>query len=210
MKTAEQLVEVPARGMDNWANILDENILKANVSFAALFVMNYECLKDYIISQVKLFYSHDISFENGEIICTESESYKRQVKSLDRKIENASLKWFIESGAITQEDYNNYQKIRKRRNEITHELLKNLNIGFTEDDVQLFVILTGIYEKVDKWWINEIEIPTSADKIPEDYDRNAVCGGQAMVLSIINDIVLGNGGKKYKDILNILLKQDYN
>ena len=71
MKTAEQLVEVPARGMDNWANILDENILKANVSFAALFVMNYECLKDYIISQVKLFYSHDISFENGEIICTD-------------------------------------------------------------------------------------------------------------------------------------------
>lgn len=39
--------------MDNWANILDENILKTNVNFAALFVMNYECLKDYVISQVK-------------------------------------------------------------------------------------------------------------------------------------------------------------
>lgn len=38
--------------MDNWANILDENIIKTNVNFAALFVMNYECLKDYVISQV--------------------------------------------------------------------------------------------------------------------------------------------------------------
>lgn len=36
--------------MDNWANILDENIIKTNVNFAALFVMNYECLKDYVIS----------------------------------------------------------------------------------------------------------------------------------------------------------------
>ena len=28
--------------MDNWANILDKNIVKTNVNFAALFVMNYE------------------------------------------------------------------------------------------------------------------------------------------------------------------------
>lgn len=30
--------------MNNWVNILDENIIKTNVNFAALFVMNYECL----------------------------------------------------------------------------------------------------------------------------------------------------------------------
>lgn len=24
------------------------------------------------------------------------------------------------------------------------------------------------------WWINEIEIPTSADDIPEDYDRDGI------------------------------------
>lgn len=37
--------------MDNWKNILDESILKTNVCFAALFVMNYECLKEYIVDQ---------------------------------------------------------------------------------------------------------------------------------------------------------------
>ena len=193
--------------MDNWANILDENIVKTNVNFAALFVMNYECLKDYVISQVKGFYCDDLYFENDEAIYIESEAYKQEVRTLDKQLENASLKWFMESEAITQEDFDNYQKIRKRRNEITHELLKNLNIGFTEDDIKLFVTLTNLYEKIDRWWINEIEIPTSADEIPEDYDRDGVCGGQALVLSIINDIVLGNGGEKYKNILNELLKQ---
>ena len=193
--------------MKNWANILDENIVKTNVNFAALFVMNYECLKDYVISQVKGFYCDDLYFENDEAIYIESEAYKQEVRTLDKQLENASLKWFMESEAITQEDFDNYQKIRKRRNEITHELLKNLNIGFTEDDIKLFVTLTNLYEKIDRWWINEIEIPTSADEIPEDYDRDGVCGGQAIVLSIINDIVLGNGGEKYKNILNELLKQ---
>ena len=193
--------------MDNWANILDKNIVKTNVNFAALFVMNYECLKDYVISQVKGFYCDDLYFENDEAIYIESEAYKQEVRTLDKQLENASLKWFMESEAVTQEDFDNYQKIRKRRNEITHELLKNLNIGFTEDDIKLFVTLTNLYEKIDRWWINEIEIPTSADEIPEDYDRDGVCGGQAIVLSIINDIVLGNGEEKYKNILNELLKQ---
>lgn len=193
--------------MDNCANILDKNIVKTNVNFAALFVMNYECLKDYVISQVKGFYCDDLYFENDEAIYIESEAYKQEVRTLDKQLENASLKWFMESEAVTQEDFDNYQKIRKRRNEITHELLKNLNIGFTEDDIKLFVTLTNLYEKIDRWWINEIEIPTSADEIPEDYDRDGVCGGQAIVLSIINDIVLGNGGEKYKNILNELLKQ---
>ena len=193
--------------MDNWANILDENIVKTNVNFAALFVMNYECLKDSVISQAKGFYCDDLYFENDKAIYIESEAYKQEVRTLDKQLENASLKWFMESEAITQEDFDNYQKIRKRRNEITHELLKNLNIGFTEDDIKLFVTLTNLYEKIDRWWINEIEIPTSADEIPEDYDRDGVCGGQAIVLSIINDIVLGNGGEKYKNILNELLKQ---
>ena len=194
--------------MDNWINILYENTIKTNVNFAALFVMNYECLKDYVISQVKGFYWDDLYFENGEAIYIESEAYKQEVRTLDKQLENASLKWFMESEAITQEDFDNYQKIRKRRNEITHELLKNLNIGFTEDDIKLFVTLTNLYEKIDRWWINEIEIPTSADEIPKDYDRDGVCGGQEIVMSIINDIVLGNGGEKYKNILNELLKQN--
>ena len=97
-------------------------------------------------------------------------------------------------GAITEEDFDIYNVIRKRRNDITHELLKNLSNGFNEGDAQLFTEMLRIYHKLDKWWINEIEIPISADKIPEDYDREGVCSGQAIILSIINDILFGKGG----------------
>jgi len=192
--------------VDNWKNILDENILKTNINFAAVFVMNYECLKEFVIEQVRDFYSEHFYMDGDRIVCEESNAYKEKVRALDKNLENASLKWFMDAEAITQEDCDRYQIIRKKRNDITHKLLKNLNEGFGEEDVQLFGDMMRIYNKLDKWWINEIEIPTSADDIPEDYDRNGVCGGQALILSIINEIILGNEGDKYKELLNEFMK----
>lgn len=194
--------------VDNWKNILDEDILKININFAAVFVMNYECLKEFVIEQVRSFYSEHFYMDGDSIVCEESDTYKKKVRNLDKNLENASLKWFMDAEAITQEDYDIYQNIRKRRNDITHELLKNLNVGFGEEDAQLFADMLRIYNKLDKWWINEIEIPTSADDIPEDYDRDGVCGGQALMLSIINEIVFGNERDKYKELLNKLMKSD--
>ena len=192
--------------MDNWKNILDEDVLKSNINFAAVFVMNYECLKEFAIEQIRSFYSEHFCFDNDKIVWEESDSYKEKVRKLDKNLEDASMKWFIDAGAITQDDYDTYQKIRGRRNDITHELLKNLNMGFAEEDAQLFADMQRIYNKLDKWWINEIEIPTSADDIPEDYDRDGVCGGQAIMLSIINEIVFGKKGDTYKELLNELMK----
>lgn len=192
--------------MDNWKNILDEDVLKTNIYFAAVFVMNYECLKEFAIEQIRSFYSEHFYFDDDKIVWEESDSYKEKVRKLDKNLEDASMKWFMDAGAITQDDYDTYQKIRGRRNDITHELLKNLYMGFAEEDVQLFADMQRIYNKLDKWWINEIEIPTSADDIPEDYDRDGVCGGQAIILSIINKIIFGNEGDTYKELLNELMK----
>lgn len=191
--------------MDNWNNILDEEILKANINFAALFVLNFECLKDYIVSQPKTFYS-DVEIKDGELYCEETEEYKKEVRSLEKNIENASLRWFINAEAITEEDYNLYQELRRRRNDITHELLKNLNNGFNEADAKLYVKLLELYQKIDKWWINEIEIPISGEILSDEYDPERVSGGQAMILSIINDIIFDNNKERYRSLLDELKK----
>lgn len=191
--------------MDNWINILDENILKSSINFAALFVLNFECLKDFVVSQVREFYS-GISIRDGELYCEESEGYKKEVRALDKNIENASLHWFMDSDAINEEDYNLYQKIRQRRNDIIHKLLRNLSNGFSEEDAKLFEAMLGLYQKIDKWWINEIEIPISGELMPDDYDHEQVFGGQAMVLKMINDIVLDNNKGQYKEVLDELMR----
>ena len=130
--------------MDNWKNILDGDILKTNINFVAVFVMNYECLKEFVIERIRDFYSEHFYKDGDRIVCEESSTYKEKVRALDKNLENASLKWFIDAGAITQ----------------------------------------------------------------EDYDRDGVCGGQALMLSIINEIVFGNAGDKYKELLNELMKRN--
>ncbi len=128
------------------------------------------------------------------------------MRSLEKNIENASLRWFMNTDAITEEDYNLYQELRERRNDITHELLKNLNNGFNETDAKLYVKLLELYQKIDKWWINEIEIPISGEVLPDEYDSEQVLGGQAMILSIINDIIFDNNKERYKNLLDELKK----
>lgn len=67
--------------MDCWNNILDEEILKFNVNFSAMFVLNYECLKDYMISQLRDFYC-DIMVNNDELVYKESASYESKCRDL--------------------------------------------------------------------------------------------------------------------------------
>lgn len=191
--------------MNNWNNILDEDILKFNINFAALFVLNFECLKDFIITQPRTFYS-DVEIRNGEVCCKETKEYKREVRSLEKNIENASLRWFVNAEAISEEDYALYQELRERRNDITHELLKNLYNGFHEADEKLYIRLLELYQKIDKWWINEIEIPISGEIMPDEYDSKQVYSGQAMLLSIINDIIFDNNKERYGNLLDKLKK----
>lgn len=192
--------------MDELQNLFDEHILKRNIEFAALFVLNYESLKEYVVDQVRGFYVESIVFNGDELRYKESDEYKKQVRNLDTQIDTASMKWFMNAGAITEQELDLYYVCRKRRNDITHELLKNLYSGFHENDVALFRSMVHLYQKLDNWWINEIEIPTSADNIPADYNRDQVFGGQAFVLSAINDIILENGADKYNEILELLRK----
>lgn len=67
--------------MDCWNNILDEEILKFNVNFSALFVLNFECLKDYMINQLRDFYC-DMMVNNDELVYKESASYEGKCRDL--------------------------------------------------------------------------------------------------------------------------------
>jgi len=62
---------------------LNEDILKFNLNFASLFVLNFECLKDYIITQTRTFYS-DVGIKDGELCCEETEEYKKDVRLLGK------------------------------------------------------------------------------------------------------------------------------
>ncbi|WP_296113393.1 hypothetical protein [uncultured Anaerococcus sp.] len=193
------------RDYEKILNVLDQKKLKPNIHFASLYVLYYECLKDSLIYLPKSFFCNHTEFKDGNIIVHESEDYKKYVRKLDNHIENASFKWFITVGAVSEEDYFSFEKLRKFRNKVVHELMLCLSDGFSEDEVKYLVELIEIYRKIEKWWINEIEIPTSGD-IHGSYDSENVISGQGLILEIIRDILI-NDGEHSEALLLEFLKQ---
>lgn len=193
------------RDYEKILNVLDEKRLKPNIHFASLYVLYYECLKDSLIELPKSFFCNDTEIKDGNIIVHEPEEYKENVRKLDDHIENASFKWFIMVGAVSDEDYLSFNKLRKFRNKIVHELMLCLSEGFSDYEVKYLVELIGIYRKIEKWWINEVEIPTSGD-IHGPYDLENVISGQGLILEIIQDILI-NDGKDSEALLIEFLKQ---
>lgn len=179
--------------------------LKFNIHFASLYILYYECLKDSLIELPKSFFCNHTEFKDGNIIVHESEEYKENVRNLDYHIENASFKWFIIVGAVSEADYFSFEKLRKFRNKIVHELLFCLSKGFNKYEVKYLVELIEIYRKIEKWWINEVEIPTSGD-IHGPYDSENVISGQGLILEIIQDILI-NDGKDSEALLIEFFKQ---
>ena len=191
--------------MQEFVNILDENILKDNIKFASLFVLNYECLRDYLVSQMRDFFSDEFKEIDGQWQTVESQKYKDEIKRLNSNKNKlyAAIAWFKELEAIDQNDITLLHKVRKRRNSIVHEYAEELMKGFSGEDLALFASMVNLYRKIDRWWINEIEIPISGQYQSDEYDHNGVQGGQAIILSTINDIALGKAGA-YKELLQML------
>lgn len=185
-------------------NILDENMLQDNIKFAALFIMNFECLKEFIVTEMRDFFD-DFELIDCNNVSYESKRYKDEVKKYDPKNQNkltAAINWFYELKALSQEDIKLFYEARNRRNAITHELMNELMKGFSEHDIELYCAVLRIYKKLDSWCFNEIEASIMGEDLPDNYDEDSVVSLKAVGLNLINEVALGNRDS-YSELLDI-------
>lgn len=186
-----------------WKNILDTEVLRGNINLIAMYIMVYEQLEDTIISRPKDFYTTIEPDEEAQ------KNYERYVLSLydnkacpkinsKNKALIASLIWFKNSGAIDDNDIDIFSASRTLRNEITHEMLSTITLG-AEKVVDQFCMMYGLFCKIEKWWILEIEVPIAGDYKPEEVDQDAVMSGNMILLDIIIDILVNNSNVNFKE-----------
>jgi len=186
-----------------WKNILDRDILKGSINMVALFVMLYELLEDTVISRPKDFYSV-IEFDEKA-----QKEYQERVLSLyDKEVcpgissKNkeiiSSLIWFKRNGAIDDSDIEIFSNSRTLRNKVTHEMLYTIADGGELLAVP-FAMMYGLFCKIEKWWILEVEIPTSAELAPEEIDQDGVISGHMLILDTILDILANNSNIHFKE-----------
>lgn len=92
-----------------------------------------------------------------------------------------------ENGAITDEDIEKYNRARVFRNGITHEMENILFHGVPSNLPDLYHEMIFLADKIEKWWIMNVDIPTNIDLIENgistDIDEKEVIPGLSVHLT---------------------------
>jgi len=169
-----------------WDDYLTPNVMQRRMQGAAVFITSFEVLKDIVIAHPLDFIS--LGWEGDRP--TKSPRYKEEVLSLDKNDQaHASLLWWRNAGAIDDADIDTFKAVRTLRNKVVHEMGSTLTEEWLDDVTPPFILIRDLLLKVERWWVAEIEIPTSPDFDGEEIDRNEIQAGSVMNLELMHQAV---------------------
>lgn len=160
-------------------NISDKNTIQNHLTFMALYIALYENFTATFIENVKAFLC-DLSIKDGKLNYRETTLYREKIKNrvIDQNGNKDALKatmlWLQDKGAMSAQDYSDFLQIKSIRNTYAHEMPRLIIEGVPLENIQCFFKLLELYRKLDKWWINEIELPISGIVLPGTYDESNV------------------------------------
>jgi hypothetical protein len=198
---------MPSEKMDDdirlkWEKFLNPEILRTNLIVASLFITAFEMLKDSIIGTIRDFFTDGFD-ENGWII---NDNYKNKVLSLNKSPLYASLEWLKNMNVIEDSDVEEFNIIKKCRNDIVHEIAQYISKGPKIDPLPLFSKMMDLLHKIEKWWIFNVEISTDPDFAGQEIDEDSILPGKIMILRLLTEIALGTE-EESKFYYNEFIKQ---
>ena len=190
------------KALEMLENVMTAETLQMTVSFASLFVLVFECFKDMVIDRPKFFYClSTIEFRENKVVYRESKEYKHNVRTLAHKPFEASLRWFLGHGVITQEEFERVLAIELHRHSFVHELYNVVLDGISDKDIKFLTDLISIYKKIDSWWIYNVEIDWDDIKEPDNVKMNECFSSSLMMIDIMINILLKGEGDTYRESL---------
>lgn len=186
-----------------WERFLDPEILRPNLILASVYIAAFEVLENSIIEHIRDF--HISGYDGKEWIVLPE--YRENVLSKNKSPTYASLKWLKESGAISDGDIKKFDEIKEYRNLLAHELARMLEEGLPSDFVDRFNDMIGLLDKIEKWWIINVEIPANPafnDRFGK-IDEKGIVPGRVMSLRVLIAVALGSD-EEAKHYLNLYRK----
>lgn len=194
-------------------NVVDEKSLQDNLAFTAFYIAMYENFSYITQERIKSFYCRGATKKaDGFFEYEYDDKYKKLIKNRiidDQGNKNslkASILWFVDEGAITTDDYELFLKIKEQRNVFAHQLTDVILRGNTEEEIILFFQMFELYQKIDKWWINEIEVPCSGEVPPDSYNHDEVESVTTSLYKLMIDVLYCGQSEKLKRFVNEQMK----
>ena len=158
----------------------DGSEIREQFIFAGLLLTIFERFKKYVVDHVDGYFSDHIEIRDGHLKYARGEEFKKLIKEKGvhapgqhaNKEFRAALHWFCDLGAITEDEYNDIERIYALRNDIGHELFQVI-ADDNKNPIKLDDVLTtfSVYLKIVRWWVKEVEATTDPDFDQEKYDN---------------------------------------
>lgn len=172
----------------NWEDVLNPEIMRERLISVSIFIIAFELLRETIVDNLRAFYADGYD-SNGTIV---GNAYETEVLSRNRSVVYASLDWLLSHDAINAEDIESYERIKRVRNRVAHELLHVFTKGEKFNLVEEFDPLIALMRKIGTWWIVNVEVPTNPDYDGEEIDEDGIVPGAILSLQIMLEVVSGN------------------
>jgi hypothetical protein len=172
----------------------DGTKIRQQFIYSGLLLTIFERFKRYVVDQVDGFFSSHVDIKDGDLTYTRGEEFKKLIKENGpgqsgqhgNKEFRAALHWLHSLDAIDKGELDEIERLYSLRNEIGHELLRII-ADDGKSPITLFdVVFTfGVYVKIVRWWVKEVEASADPDMNKEKYnsiDWSAVESTDTMLL----------------------------
>jgi hypothetical protein len=168
---------------------LNPERVKSNLILSSLYLSAYELLKSAIIENIKDLFTFGFDADSKPILDNE---YSEQVRKIDRDLLRASCLWLEKNGAMSHEEVEQVVQLRNHRNQIAHELPRLLIDSGLNLNIDYFVHVRQLLEKIEVWWILNFEIPSNSDFDGVEVDPKEITPGRVVALDYLISIVLSD------------------
>lgn len=186
------------KAQESWERFLNPDELRPTLILASIYISTFEVLKDLLVSRVKEFFWVGMD-ENGDII---DPQYQSEVLAKNSSPVYASLLWLEKMGAITDKDIEKFNQIKKRRNDLAHEMFLMMSEGLPTDFAERFSDMVSLIDKTEKWWIINVEAEIGLFNVDldgrfvdvdlDDVELDKVVPGPIASLRMLIDVALGS------------------
>lgn len=173
---------------DRWERFLDPNVVRPSLFLATMFITTFEILKNSVVDRIRDFYTNGFD-QNGPVVGAD---YQHKVVSRNKSILYASLEWLREHEAIDQSDLEIFERLKKTRNQLAHQLF-DVVTGQAESDHEVqFDVLVELLRKIEVWWVVNVEIATNPDYDGQEIDEEGIVPGAILSLQMLIQVASGN------------------
>lgn len=173
----------------SWEDFLNPDVTRGRLSAASIYIASFEALKDCIVDRIRDFFCTGFN-QSGEII---NPRYQSHVLSRNRSPLYASLDWLKELNVIDDVDVEVFERAKACRNKLAHELFSAVSLeGLPSNFDECFADMVALLNKIEVWWIVNVEIPTSPDMDDRDIDEGGIIPGSIMTIKLLQDVALGD------------------